>query len=279
MPANTFSQISLYLPDGPHNAKFLTDYEKIVAVWRVSRNRIGLKHKETKPYQIREAFLDIRVWLIWLMGASIGLLNGGVVNFASALIKGFGYDALQASLMQTPGGAFEIVGCLIFGYVSSFRGWLCWAIALSSLPGMAGLIGLLTISYDQRLTLTAMAWLQNVVGAPIILCWTLSGVNVGGHTKRTTTIGIFFVMYCAGNICSPHMFLASEAPRYHTAIKGLLGGYVALIVFTLSYWALCMWENKARDRKGERGHDLLQEGMEGFDDLTDKENHHFRFRT
>lgn len=212
------------------------------------------------------------------MGASVGVLNGGVVNFASALIKGFGYDALHASLMQTPGGAFEIVGCIIFGYISSFEGWLCWSIILSSLPGMAGLIGLLTISYDNRLALTAMAWMQNVLGAPIILTWALSGVNVSGHTKRTTTIGLFFVFYCAGNICSPHMFLGSEAPRYPTAIKGLLGAYCALIVFTAVYWLLCLTQNKMRNRKGERGEGLLQEGMEGFDDITDNENHHFRYR-
>lgn len=190
--------IVLFLPDGPYNAKMLTDYEKVVAVWRVSRNRIGLQHKEIKSYQITEAVLDPKVILIWLMGAAIGILNGGVANFASAIIKGFGYDALQASLMQTPGGAFEIVGCILFGYLSSFEGWLVWSIILSSLPGMAGLIGILTIPIEQRLALTAMAWLQNVLGSPIILTWALSGVNVAGHTKRTTVLGVFFIMYCAG---------------------------------------------------------------------------------
>lgn len=85
-------------------------------------------------------------------------------------------------------------------------------------------------------------------------------------------------MYCAGNICSPHMFLGSEAPRYHTAIKGLLGAYCALIVFTVAYWMLCLTQNRLRDRKHEEGATLLQEGLEGFDDLTDKENHHFRYR-
>ena len=256
----------------------LTDYEKVVAVWRVSRNRVGLQHKETKPHQIKEALLDPKVLLIWLMGASIGILNGGVVNFTSAIIKGFGYGPLQASLMQTPGGAFEIVGCIIFGYLSSFDGWLMWSIILSSLPGMAGLIGILTIPIEQKMALTAMAWLQNVVGSPIILIWTLSGVNVAGHTKRTTVLGIFFMMYCAGNIAGPHLFLSEEVPRYPTAIKGLLGAYCAVIAFAFGYWLLCFSGNKIMDRKGERGDTLLQEGMEGFEDLTDKENHHFRYR-
>lgn len=211
------------------------------------------------------------------MAACIGILNGGVANFASALIKGFGYDALRASLMQTPGGAFEILGCILFGYVSRFRGWLCPAIILSCLPGIAGLIGILTIPIEHRLALTAMAWLQNVLGAPIILSWTLPGVHTAGHTKRAAVLGVFFAMYCAGNIAGPHMFLDSEAPRYPTAIKGLLGAYAAMVVFATAYWGICWFENRRRERKGERA-DLVQEGLEGFDDLTDWENQHFRYR-
>lgn len=273
-----YPQIIYFLPDGPHNAKQLDHYEKVVAVWRVSANRIGLKNHEFKWYQVREALLDPKVWLVWLMGAAVGILNGGVVNFTSALIKGFGFSGLRASLMQTPGGAFEIVGCILFGFLSRIDGWLCPSIILSCLPGMAGLIGIITIDIKYRYALTAMAWLQNVVGSPIILCWTLPGVHTAGHTKRSAVLGIFFVMYCAGNIAGPHLFLDRESPRYPTAIKGLLGAYVAMIVFAASYWALCWTSNKSRDRKGERGANLEVEGLEGFDDLTDRENHHFRYR-
>lgn len=256
----------------------LNDYEKVVAVWRISRYRIGLKANEFKRYQVVEAFLDPKVWVVWLMGAAVGILNGGVANFTSALIKGFGCDALRASLMQTPGGAFEIVGCILLGYLSSFEGWLMPSILLSCLPGMAGLIGFLTISIEHRLALTAMAWIQNILGAPLILCWSLPGVHIAGHTKRATVMGVFFVTYCAGNIGGPRLFLDSEVPRYPTAIKGLLGAYAALIVFTILYWALCWTTNRQRDRHRERGADFLAEGMEGFEDLTDRENHHFRYK-
>lgn len=266
------------MPDGPHNAKQLSSYEKVVAVWRVSSNRIGLKNHQFKWYQVREALIDPRSWLVWLMGAAVGILNGGVANFTSALIKGFGFDALRASLMQTPGGAFEIVGCILFGYLSRFNGMLCPAIILSCLPGMAGLIGILTIDIKHRYALTAMAWLQNVLGAPLILCWGLPGVHTAGHTKRSAVMGIFFAVYCAGNIAGPHLFLEAESPRYPTAIQGLLGSYAAMVVFTAAYWGLCWASNMSRDRKGEHGGNLVLEGMEGFDDLTDRENHHFRYR-
>lgn len=256
----------------------LTEYEKVVAVWRISKNRMGLKHNEIKWYQVKEALLDPRSWLIWLMGAAVGILNGGVANFTSALIKGFGFDALQASLMQTPGGAFEIIGCILCGYLSSFKGWYLPALILGCIPGMVGLIGILTIDIKHRYALTAMAWMQNWLGAPLILCWSLPGVHVAGHTKRSTVLGIFFVTYCAGNIGGPHLFLDSEVPRYPTAIRGLLGAYVSLIVMAIGYWAWCWTANKQRDRQGTHGENLAVEGLEGFDDLTDGENKHFRYR-
>ncbi|KAK4946608.1 hypothetical protein LTR10_014460 [Elasticomyces elasticus] len=270
--------ILIYLPDGPHNAKMLTEYEQMIAVWRVSKNRMGIKHRAIVKYHIKEALLDGKTYLLLAMGVATGILNGGVANFASSLIKGFGFDALRTSLLQTPGGAFELIGCMAFGWVATKKNMLGATVIISSLPGIIGLIGLLTISIKHRYALVAMCWLQNVLGAPIILGWTLPGVNTAGHTKRTTVIGLFFCFYCAGNIIGPHLFLATEAPRYFTAIKGLLGTYCALIFFQAIYTPLCYFDNKARDKKGLHAERVEEELLEGFDDLTDKENKHFRYK-
>jgi hypothetical protein len=129
-----------------------------------------------------------------------------------------------------------------------------------------------------------MCWLQNVLGSPIVLGWTLPGVNTAGHTKRSTVIGVFFVFYCAGNIAGPHLFLAKEVPRYFTAIRGLVGTYCALIFFQAVYTVWCVLENKKREKSGVGGLAVggpvenVEELFEGFDDLTDKENKHFRYR-
>ena len=101
--------IYAYLPDGPHNAKMLSEYERVVAVWRISRNQTGLKQPKIVPSQIKEALLDPRQLLLYLMAACYGILNGGVANFLAAIIKGFGYSALRTSLLQTPVGAFQLV--------------------------------------------------------------------------------------------------------------------------------------------------------------------------
>lgn len=116
--------ILIYLPDGPHNAKMLNEYERMVAVWRVSKNQMGIKHHTFVSAHIKEALLDGKTYLLLLMGVCTGILNGGVANFASALIKGFGFDALRTSLLQTPGGAFELIGCMFFGWVATKKNLL-----------------------------------------------------------------------------------------------------------------------------------------------------------
>lgn len=111
--------ITTYLPDGPHNAKMLTEYERIVAVWRISKNKTGIKHTKMLPYQMKEALFDPKTHLVLGVAAALGILNGSVTTFMSALIKGFGFTPLMTSLLQMPGGAFQVVWCFTFGYVGT----------------------------------------------------------------------------------------------------------------------------------------------------------------
>ncbi|KAL4806812.1 major facilitator superfamily domain-containing protein [Aspergillus unguis] len=273
--------IYTYLPDGPHNAKMLSEYERIVAVWRISRNQTGLKRPRIVPAQIKEALTDHRQWLLYLMALCYGILNGGVANFLAAIIKGFGYDPLRTSLLQTPVGAFELVMVIAFGYLSRIPNMLGATVVLSCVPGLAGLIGIMKIDIEHRFALVGMCWLQGILGSPIILSWTLPGLNTAGHTKRSTVLGLYFVLYCAGNIAGPHLFVPSESPRYPTAIKGLTGSYAIAMGMQIIYTASSYFENRRKARKGlldEEATDSVQTALEGFEDLTDKQNQHFRYR-
>jgi hypothetical protein len=270
--------ILLYLPDGPHNAKMLSDYERVVAVWRVSKNQMGIKHSQIKTSQIKEALLDGRCLLVCMIGMGVGIVNASITNFMSSIIKGLNFDSLKTSLMQAPGGAFEVVGCVTLGYLSRFKNMLGITIILGCLPGMAGLVGILKIPIENRYALLGMCWMQNVLGSPIILSWATPGINVAGHTKRSTVLALYFVCYVVGNIVGPHMFLTSESPRYPTAIKGLLGTYCAVIFFQGIYTLWCWMENRRRDKLGMHAQVFEEELLEGFEDLTDRENLHFRYR-
>jgi ACS family allantoate permease-like MFS transporter len=51
------------LPDSPSNWRFFTPRQRALAVARIARAQTGIKNHVVKPYQIKEAFLDIKVWM------------------------------------------------------------------------------------------------------------------------------------------------------------------------------------------------------------------------
>ncbi|KAK3213939.1 hypothetical protein GRF29_28g1528121 [Pseudopithomyces chartarum] len=79
------------MPDSPSSAKFLSHKQRIVAVDRIASNMIGVKTKQFHARQAIEAVLDVKVYCLCLIALGCGVVNGGVSNFASSLIKGRGW--------------------------------------------------------------------------------------------------------------------------------------------------------------------------------------------
>lgn len=189
------------LPSDPNTCVFFKHEEKVVAVWRVSANQTGVKHTTTLWYQFREAFSDPKVYMIAFQAMCLGILNGSVTNFASTLLKGFGFSSLKTTLYQMPSGGLEFV-CVIGGgfFASRVPNTLILTIIVGLLPGIAGMIGIAIIPLKHQIALAACTWLQGIFGLSIILTWNLVATNISGHTKRSAVNGVEFVFYAAGNI-------------------------------------------------------------------------------
>ncbi|KAI8282142.1 hypothetical protein K4K60_003720 [Colletotrichum sp. SAR11_57] len=281
--------IALFLfPSSPVDFKLFTHEERVVSVWRVADNHTGIKHSQFLPYQMKEAFLEPRVWCVALQQISIGIINGSLTNFTSALLKGFGYNSIETLKWQLPSGAFQLVPTVILGYLASrYRNITVLMSVLAGVPSIAGIIGIALIPLERPLALTACCWLLGVIGAAIILNWSIVAANFAGHTKRMTVNGVNFICYAAGNIIGPFMFDPEEAPRYMSAIKALCGMYSSCMFFTACIGGLMWWENRKRDARlaemtgGEHvnaGHGDTEVNEVGFTDRTDKENPHFRYK-
>jgi len=272
-----------FVPDSPMTARFLTHKQKVIAVHRVSENMIGVKTTTFKWSQGLEALLDIKVLSIAFIGLGCGVINGGVSNFASSLIKGFGFTGINTTLLQLPTGAFEFVLVPLCGLaVGYFRDSRCIVLAIICLPPLGGLLGIRLTSLDHRWTLVGCTWLQYLIGAPVILCWNLLTTNIAGHTKRSCANAMWFCFYAGGNIAGANIFFAKEAPRYLSALTGLIACYCGMVVIALLLRQYMWLENKRRDKllgsglRTSEGADA--EGiMEGFTDKTDKSNLHFRY--
>lgn len=61
---------AFWLPSSPVEARFLSREEKVVAVERLRLGQTGVRCEKLKWAQVREALLDIKVWLCFVMMAS-----------------------------------------------------------------------------------------------------------------------------------------------------------------------------------------------------------------
>ncbi|CEO59211.1 Putative Permease of the major facilitator superfamily [Penicillium brasilianum] len=273
------------MPDSPASARFLTHRQRVVAVRRVAENMIGVKTRQIKLRQAVENLYDIRVLCCAGIGIACGVINGGVSNFASSLVKGFGFSGIYATLLQLPTGAIEAIIVPICGLVATYvPNSRCIVLAVVSVIPFAGLLGIRFTSLDHRWTLVGCTWLQYIIGAPVIVSWNLLSTNVAGHTKRAVANGIWFTLYAAGNVAGANIFFSREAPRYYSALTGLLVCYAGIIVLSAIAYTAMRWENRRRDAAAAAAGDDTTFGetqsqaiVDGFKDMTDMESKNFRY--
>ncbi|KAF1362673.1 hypothetical protein EJ07DRAFT_105838, partial [Lizonia empirigonia] len=110
--------------------------------------------------------------------------------------------------------------------------------------------------------------------------WTLSmsvaTANTAGHTKKVTTNAVLLIGYCLGNFIGPFFFITDQAPRYNLGV-GMMFFCIGVQVLSISsIWLLLFHRNKSRAANlSER--EILEGYENGFRDMTDLENIHFRY--
>jgi len=67
----------IYLPNSPMTAWWLTPRQRCIAVMRIQSNRTGVLNKQFKMYQLREALMDPKTWLIFFCNVGLNIPNGG----------------------------------------------------------------------------------------------------------------------------------------------------------------------------------------------------------
>ncbi|SGZ56557.1 CIC11C00000003657 [Sungouiella intermedia] len=269
----------LVTPDTPASAKFLTERERTILIKHISKNNQGVKDQRFLWPQVKEAALDISIYIFAAIGLGCGVINGGVSNFQSALIKGFGFSGLNATALQMPTGAIEFVVVFASGiFALKVPNTRCFIFCFLCVPGLAGLVGIHLIK-DNRWASVGCTWLQYIIGGPVILCWIFMNANIGGSTKKTITNGFWFTLYAAGNIIGANIFKAKEAPKYTSAMTGLITCYSVMIALGISYYFLLRYRNMKRNKEqGGYTEEIRQEAIiNGFKGMTDFENKGFRY--
>ncbi|KZF24816.1 MFS general substrate transporter [Xylona heveae TC161] len=266
-----------FIPNSPLTAWFLTPEERTVAVERLRAGQTGLKNKKLKPAQLKEAVLDIKIWLIAITMASAYTVNGAVAGFGPLIVSTFGYSSLESILFQFPLGAISGFGIVLLGWLCSrVRNIRVISLILCCLPVIAGYAMIWKSTWGHRPVVPVAGYsLLGFFGPVVAIIILLGAGNVAGDTKRSFTASTTFVAYCVGNIIGPQLIKSqTKAQHYPELWTGLTICYCIAILSVSILYVLLSRENKRRDLLGL---DENERGKLGFKDLTDKENLYFRY--
>ncbi|KAG7293951.1 hypothetical protein NEMBOFW57_004012 [Staphylotrichum longicolle] len=247
------------LPDSPMTAGFLSPRERFIAVDRLKSNKTGIKNSTIKKPQLIETVRDVRVWLLLLGVFCHNMTNSLQTTFTGIIIKGFGYSTYDAQWGQ---------------------GKRLFTIIVLYLPGI--------VSTSMSTPLPSPRTQRPRSSLP---CTSSAASRLGGHhvqpalqqhcgvLQEVLTGAMFFGSYCVSNIVSPQVFLARESPRYPTGIAVCLAMYgINILVFSLLY-VLYSRDNKQRDANDGGGEvDEDMELVNGFADMTDRQNQSLRYK-
>lgn len=238
-----------FLPDDIISAKRFTIEEKALLVGRGRLARTGILSHQIKLYQIREALVDPQVWILFLFMLLNEVINGGIANFSKLIVKGLTGDPLTTVALGIPFGAFQLGWVLSGTFIASrFPNCRTVVMFLYLLPTIAGACMLWKLNHDtHRIPVLFGYYIIGSYVCSLVLALQMPAANLGGYTKRITSVALVFLAYCAGNIIGPHAFLAEEAPVYQTGCKLALSCSTAQAALAVCLRLLLIRRNKQRD--------------------------------
>lgn len=196
--------LAIVLPDSPVTARRLSGRERRIAVERLSENQTGVENKTLKRYQIVEALKDPKTYFFFLLAILQNTPNGGISNFGTLIIKGFGFNTFVTALMQVPYGVLIAIAILSCVYLNDYfsiklkKNTRIYFAILYTFPNIAGAFGLRFVPSNRYISRLWMYYLTGPYNAAMVLLLSLVTANTAGHTKKVVTNAFTFLGYCVG---------------------------------------------------------------------------------
>ncbi|KII87313.1 hypothetical protein PLICRDRAFT_251321 [Plicaturopsis crispa FD-325 SS-3] len=268
-----------FLPDSPTTARWLTDRQKVIAVRRTKDNHTGMENKTFKMYQLLEAFMDPKMYLVFFINIALNIPNGGVLTFNSIIVSSLGYTTKQTLLLAIPTGVISWVSSIIFSWMAVKTGQRCLTAMLSCVIPLLATILLHVIPRSNISGSLGALFLVFTYWGPYIVVSAIVFANTGGYTKKTVTYAVGYLGYATGNLIGPQTFKAEQAPEYQGGVIAMLTCYCAAIVLIGVYGLYCRHLNALkrahRSELAATAVDNKENLLDEWLDQTDFENPNF----
>lgn len=208
------------------------------------------------------------------------LPSGGIGAYVNIIINSFGFTTWESQLLTMVVGAIVAIAMITSAYLDRRFGNTIIIMSASVIPSIIGVSILIGVPFsaDKKVGMLIAYWLFYSYYSVSSLSLALLSRNVAGQTKKSIVIATNFVCWAAGNAIGPQVFRDKDAPRYYLAFAILLGCF-GIILITLCF--LRLWysiQNRKRDAKIASGEVVPDVSFaHGFEDITDRENPHFRY--
>ncbi|KAF3903379.1 hypothetical protein ABW20_dc0106089 [Dactylellina cionopaga] len=270
--------VLFWMPDSPMRAKCFSEEDKALMIERVRSNQTGLQNKKFRSEQFKEALMDPQCWCYAGIQFCTTLPTSGLGAFANIIITGFKFTVLQTQLLAMVLGAVIIIVLLSSTYIAKKWNQTTLVMGLYVIPSFVGTIVLLTVqnkNLGTKVGLLISYYIALSFWAAQNLTMSMVSRNVGGQTKKTVAVAMNFIFWATGNAIGPQVFLDYDKPRYRIAFSTHMGCYVVLVLII----AFLRFHLKRQNTKKDEAHgtDATQGVLHGFDDLTDRQNPHFRY--
>lgn len=215
-----FGLFCFSMPSSPVSAWFLTKEERFAAVERLRHGQTGVRCTKFKPSQLKEAILDIKIWIIALMMATAYTMNGAVSGFGPLIVSTFGWSTLASILFQFPLGGLCFLVILLTGYLGSkFNNIRILMLILTCLPVIAGCAIIWKSQWTHHAAAPVIGYsITGFFGGTVSLIITIGMSNVAGHTKKSFMAATIFVAYCVGNIVGPQLVWSQTKNKHYPAL-------------------------------------------------------------
>ncbi|PVF93085.1 MFS general substrate transporter [Serendipita vermifera] len=294
-----FILFGLFFPDSPTRAKFLTEREKVVAVKRIKTNQSGIETKVWKHHQFIEALKDPKAYFFLFYAILSNFIGGTNVQY-SLIIKDFGFNMMETTLLNIPSGAFMIFSITFATWMlHKFPNARAWISLVSYVPSIISVLLMITLPNTRVGLLVSYYFLiaYSAAGA-LSLSWITT--TTSGHTKKLTMHAVWLVGYSIGQMVSPQWWKNKYKPRNRIPWAIILTSLCCQVLIILALrWYLDRC-NKLRDaaaaaatieeekeKYGEYGWLEVADPKTGgmtkvrvekrFLDMTDFENLNFRY--
>ncbi|KAJ6485862.1 MFS general substrate transporter [Mycena sanguinolenta] len=267
----------IFIPDSPYQTHWFTRAERLIIVSRKRDDQNGPDNRRWDASQALEAFMDIKTYLFFLFGFTANVPNGGTSNFGTLIIKGFGFNTLNTTLMQLPYGAIIvafIIGALIVNSKIP-KGNRTYLMVATNIPTVVG-FAMVAWAKPKAARLIGF-WITGASNATFVVGLSLVSGNVGGQTKKAIASAAVFLGVAAGNIVGPFLFKDSEAPTYITGVVGCMVSRILEIVVILALRIVFSRANAKRDRAAAEGRVEYDERLTTLQDISDWKNPAFRY--